>query len=150
MTDPVVKSVNVTCTADHAFNVWVARIADWWPLDTHAVSVADGKPAQSVEIEPFVGGGIIETKHDGTQTHWGTVLAFEPAKRFAMTWHPGYGEDKQTLVEVEFEATETGAKVTLTHSGWEIWGEDADTRVKGYVQGWAHIMDALFGPLCDV
>lgn len=148
MTDPIVKSVQVKCSAEHAFNVWVSRIADWWPLDTHAVSLADGKSAQSVEIEPFVGGGIIETKHDGSQTRWGTVQEFVPAKRFAMTWHPGYGADKQTLVEVSFTATATGATVTLTHSGWQVWGDDARNRITGYVEGWAHILGDLYAPIC--
>ena len=116
MPDAITKTVEVTCSAEHAFNVFVNRIAAWWPMATHAVSASDGKSALDVTIEPHVGGAIFETTHDGKRAEWGTVLVYEPGASFAMTWHPGTNKDKQTRVDVDFESnSDGGARVTLTH-----------------------------------
>lgn len=146
--DPIVKSVTVNCSAEHAFNVFVHRIGTWWPLDSHAVSANQGERAQDVTIEPRVGGAIIETMHNGTNTEWGTVQAYEPGQRFATTWHPGTGKDKPTLVEVEFTQQGDTTLVTLTHSGWEIWKDEAADKITGYTAGWGAIMDRMYGPAC--
>lgn len=34
---PVVKSVHVTCSPEHAFEVFTREIGSWWPLETHAL-----------------------------------------------------------------------------------------------------------------
>lgn len=150
MTDPIVKTVEVTCSVEHAFNVFVNRIAAWWPMATHAVSAADGKSALDVSIEPHVGGAIFETTHSGGCAEWGTVLVFEPSSAFAMTWHPGTSEEKQTRVDVAFVGNAAGgATVTLTHSGWEIWGDEADSKMAGYTVGWAGILAEGFKNVCN-
>lgn len=149
MTDPIVKTVTVNCSAEHAFNVFVYRMADWWPLESHAVSVADGKPALNVTVEPKVGGSVTETKHNGTSISWGTVQVFEPAKHFAMTWHPGTNQDKPTRVDVEFTEIAGTTQVTLTHSGWEIWGDEASGKIAGYTAGWDMMLETLYAPFCE-
>lgn len=149
MSDPIVSSVTVNCSVEHAFNVFINRIGAWWPLATHAVSAADGKAALDATIEPRVGGSIFETKHDGERTDWGTVLEFEPNAKFAMTWHPGTNVNKPTRVDVEFDEIDGQTVVTLTHSGWEIWGDEAGEKVKGYTQGWGVILGDLFAAECN-
>lgn len=149
MTDAIVKSVTVTCSVEHAFNVFTSRIGAWWPLATHAVSAADGKAALAATIEPRVGGVVYETKHDGQRTDWGTVLVYDPFSSFAMTWHPGTNKDKPTRVHVEFAELDGRTVVTLTHSGWEIWGDEAADKVQGYTQGWGIILGELFVAACQ-
>ncbi len=145
MTEPIVKTVIVNATADRAFDVFVNRIAKWWPLDGHAVSASQGKPALAVVIEPRVGGAIYETMFDGTRAEWGKVLEFEPGRRLAFTWHPGTNADKPTRVDVTFEDQGAGqAKVTLTHSGWEIWAKDAPNKRSGYDTGWDFVLGQCF------
>ncbi len=137
MTDPIVKTIIVDCDAATAFEVFVTRIAGWWPLDGHTASAADGKAAQAVTIEPRVGGAFYETTHDGGRNEWGEVLEYDPGRRIATTWHPGNNKDAPTHLAVDFEdhgANET--RVTLTHSGWEIWGEKADEMRENYDKGW--------------
>lgn len=140
MIEPIVKTVDVNCAPDHAFDVFVNRIAAWWPLDGHATSAADGKAALAVTIEPKLGGRVFETRWDGTEAHWGDVLAFDPPTGFAMTWHPGNNAGKPTKVAVDFEDIGDGkTRVTLTHSGWEIWGDEAVTKRGGYDSGWGFV-----------
>lgn len=141
MTDPIVKTLNVPCTAEQAFDVFVERIGTWWPLESHAASAAAGKAALDVTIEPHVGGAVYETMWDGGRNDWGKVLEFERGKTLSMTWHPGNNADHPTQVTVTFEDTSAGARVVLTHSGWEIWADKAADARGNYDGGW----DVVFG-----
>lgn len=145
MTDPIVKTVTVNADAARAFDIFVNRIAKWWPLDGHAVSASGGKPALAVVIEPRVGGAIYETMFDGTRADWGEVLIFEEGKRLAFTWHPGTNTEKPTRVEVQFEAQDDGtSKVTLIHFGWEIWATEATDKRANYDKGWDFVLGECY------
>ncbi len=145
MTDPIVKTVTVNATPDRAFDVFVHRIAKWWPLDGHVVSASNGKPALAVTIEPRVGGAVYETMHDGERADWGTVLVYEDGRRLAFSWHPGTNRDKPTQVEVRFEcAGADRTLVTLTHSGWEVWSTEAPAKRDGYETGWDFVLGECF------
>lgn len=142
MTDPIVKTVVVNSGSARAFDVFVNKTSTWWPLDGHAVSAGQGKVAKAVTIEPRLGGAIYETMFDDRRADWGKVLEFEAGRKLSMTWHPGNNADAPTRVDVEFEDLGDGTtRVTLTHSGWDVWGEDADTRRGSYDGGW----DNVFG-----
>lgn len=148
MTDPIVKTISVDCTPDHAFDVFVNRISRWWPLDTHAVSVGQGRSAQSVAIEPKVGGAIYEVMYDGTRSDWGEVLVFDPGARLAITWHPGGSADQATRVDVEFEDVGKGqTQVTLIHSHWEVWGSEAQKKRDNYNRGWDVVLGKCFASM---
>lgn len=141
MTDPIVKRLDLACTPAHAFDVFVNRTARWWPLGSHAVTASEGKPALAVTIEPRVGGAVYETAQDGSRHPWGEVLAFETGREIAFTWHPGGSADQATRVSVAFEDHDGGTRVTLTHSGWEVWAGEATERRGNYDSGW----DMVFG-----
>lgn len=143
--EAIVKSIDVPCDTHRAFDVFVNRIGTWWPLDGHAVSAATGQTALDVTIEPRVGGAVFETMHDGTRSDWGTLLAYEPGRMVSMTWHPGTNIDKPTRVDVTFQALSAGqTRVTLTHSGWEVWADSAPDKRGGYDTGWDFVLGACF------
>lgn len=146
MTNPIVKKIEVPCTPARAFDIFVTRIAKWWPLDGHAASAAAGKAALAVTIEPKVGGAVYETMWDGSRTDWGEVLEYVEGEKLAMTWHPGNNADNPTRVEITFEAAGAGALVTLTHSGWEVWGEAAEDRRGNYDSGWDFVLGECYVP----
>ncbi len=147
MTEPIIKTISVACTPERAFDIFVNRIASWWPLDGHAASAAAGKAALAVTIEPKVDGAVFETMYDGSRADWGKVLAFDEGCHMAMTWHPGNNADNPTRVDVTFEDDGAGGtKVTLTHSGWEIWGEDAAAKRENYDSGWDFVLGTCFVP----
>ncbi len=149
MPDPVVKTVDVNCSAAEAFDVFVNRTAKWWPLEKHAVSAGSGNAALAVTIEPRVGGAVYETMHNGERAEWGTVLEFTPGEKLAMTWHPGSNGDNPTRVDVEFEALDDArTKVTLTHSGWEVWADKADTMRDNYNGGWVLVFETRYAQAC--
>ncbi|WP_171207710.1 MULTISPECIES: SRPBCC domain-containing protein [unclassified Ruegeria] len=141
MTDPIVKTVVVKAEPARAFDIFVNRIAKWWPLEGHAVSAAHNQPALGVTIEPRVGGAVYETMYDGNRAEWGEVLVYEEGQRIAFTWHPGTNTDYPTRVEVSFEAqNDAETKVTLTHSGWEVWAAEAADKRKNYDSGWDFVL----------
>ncbi|WP_299771909.1 SRPBCC domain-containing protein [uncultured Tateyamaria sp.] len=141
MISPIIKTIDVPCAADRAFDIFVTRIASWWPMDRHAVSAAAGKAALAVTIEPHVGGAVYETMYDGTRSDWGKVLEFEVGRNLAMTWHPGSNADSATRVDIQFDAiNEAKTRVTLTHSGWEVWADEAHAKRENYDSGWDFVL----------
>lgn len=149
ITDPVVKTIDVPCSAAEAFDVFVHHTSSWWPLSKHAVSAGAGKVAQAVTIEPQKGGAVYETMHDGTRSEWGQVLEYDPGRRLAMSWHPGTPEETATEVVVVFSAKpEGGCRVELTHSNWQAWGERASEMRGNYDGGWVHVFEECYAAQC--
>jgi len=93
----VVKSIVVRLRPEQAFELFTAGLSRWWPLKTHSCAGVD---ALRVDIEPRVGGQVLEQARNGTQAPWGTVLAWDPPRHFAMTWHPAAGPAEATRLEV--------------------------------------------------
>lgn len=145
MSDPIVKILDLACTPAHAFDVFVHQMSRWWPLASHSVADDRAEVQPRVAVEPRVGGRVLETRADGSTSSWGEVLAFAPPGLFAMSWHPGTDPARPTRVEVRFEARGAGGtRVTLTHSGWEIWAADAPEKRGNYVGGWDFVFGQCF------
>jgi hypothetical protein len=124
---PVLAAVHVKRPPEVAFRTFTERIGDWWPLATHGCF---GEDAAGLSI---VDGQLVERSVDGETEVWGEVVRWEPPVRFAVTWHPGRSDGVHTLVEVEFRADEDGTRVELAHTGWEIYGDEAEQRRAVYL-----------------
>ena len=135
---PVVKTVQVRLSPADAFELFAARMGEWWPLATHSV-LHDA--AATCGIDPCVGGQVFEADRRGARQIWGTVLAYEPPSRLAFTWHPGREPGTAQQVEVRFEPLAAGTRVVLEHRGWEALGAEAIETRTGYDQGW----ETVFG-----
>jgi uncharacterized protein YndB with AHSA1/START domain len=132
------SSVTVDLPRDEAFRLFTERMGSWWPGATHSVYEAD---VVDVILEPMVGGRLYEATADGRTSDWGRVTAWEPVDRVAMTWHPGYDEALESLVEVTFsDADGGGTQVDLLHTGWEVHGADAEQMASGYQEGWPIVL----------
>ena len=73
---PIVKSVHVACSPEHAFEVFTREIGSWWPLETHALHPGE---VREVVWEERVGGEVYEVSVDGKRAHWATVLEWAAA-----------------------------------------------------------------------
>jgi uncharacterized protein YndB with AHSA1/START domain len=135
--DPVAKILELAVTPDHAFDLFVNRMGQWWPLTTHSVSTDE---AQDVRIDGRVGGRIIEVTRDGVEHEWGVITAYDPGERIQFTWHPGTPEDASTQVDVRFDAIDSATRVTLVHTGWEARGDDAQGIRDNYESGWDDVL----------
>src|SRR6266702_1600844 len=124
----VAKTVRVTAPLAVAFDVFVGQ--KWWPVDTHHLAGADGS---EVVLEPFAGGRWFERAADGTETDWGTVLAWQPPYRLLLTFQVSprwtYEADPSRGSQIEVTFTPEGPHVTrvdLTHRRLERYGPQAE------------------------
>ncbi|HLE79325.1 MAG TPA: SRPBCC domain-containing protein, partial [Candidatus Limnocylindrales bacterium] len=83
MIEPIRLIVELDCPAEHAFEVWTARIGTRWPVH----HTASGQPGLAVILEGRPGGRIFERTPAGAEHDWGEVLAWEPPARLVYSWH---------------------------------------------------------------
>ncbi|HEX3490224.1 MAG TPA: metalloregulator ArsR/SmtB family transcription factor [Streptosporangiaceae bacterium] len=124
----VTKTVRVNAPLAVAFEVFIGQ--EWWPVDTHHLAEP---PGGEVVLEPFPGGRWYERAADGTETDWGTVLAWQPPYRLLMTWQVSpawtYEPDPDRGSQVEVTFTPEGPEATrvdLMHRHLERYGPEAE------------------------
>lgn len=122
---PLQKSITVKASPERAFRVFTAEYDTWWPR-THHIG---NSPMKKAIIEGHTGGRCYTKQEDGTECDWGTVLVWDPPRRFVMAWQIthewGYEPDvaKSSEVEVRFTAEPNGStRVDLEHRHFERMG----------------------------
>jgi uncharacterized protein YndB with AHSA1/START domain len=119
---PVRKSITVDATPEEAFRIFTEDFDSWWPRSHHI-----GKsPMTKAIIESGVGGRCYNEQQDGTECDWGSVLAWDPPRRFVMSWQitgnwqfePDVARSSE--VEVRFTSARDGStRVDLEHRFFE-------------------------------
>lgn len=139
--EPIRLSVTVPMTAAEAFEFFTEQIHEWWPYQSHSVGSAK---VAAVVFTGGPGGRLYERWHDGHESDWGEVLAWEPPRRFVVTWHPNPSATVKTEVEVRFLAVDgESTTVELEHRGWERLGSLADAARTEYSSGWPSVLAHL-------
>jgi uncharacterized protein YndB with AHSA1/START domain len=135
--EPIRLAFEVDCPVEHAFDVWTAGIAQWWPRDHTVSAEAD----LVVVLEGRPGGRIFERRASGAEHDWGEVTIWEPPRKLAYTWHLNRDRSDATDVEISFVASgEAATLVEIEHRGWErlgAGGKDWRDRNQG---GWATLL----------
>lgn len=121
--------------AEAVFDAWTSEevLRRWWQPQ-------DGWETPEAVVDLRVGGAIRVLMRDtdgDPHGGGGTYTEVERPRRLAFTW-TWDGSDRETLVEVDFEPTATGTRVSFTHSGLE--DEEA---VRSHEGGWGRILDSL-------
>jgi uncharacterized protein YciI/uncharacterized protein YndB with AHSA1/START domain len=127
--------VKVDLDPQRAFELFTARIGEWWPLARLSVFGHGSTVA-------FTDDGRLLERHGEQASSWGEVTDWAPGERFAMTWHPGRPEEQASHITVSFSAYGEQTLVTLAHSGWEAY-EDSVAARNEYMGGWPSVL-ALF------
>lgn len=148
MTDPVIKTIDVPCAQNTAFDIFTKDLGAWWPRDKHSVSAMTGKTAQSVTLDLREGGDLVEIGHDGARHHWGSITVYDPHDQLSLLWHINTPKSKATKVDITFVANGSGTRVTLKHHGWEVLGDDAQGQRDGYNGGWVFVFETKFAEAC--
>ena len=120
------KSVRVRIPAERAFSAFVEHMETWWPAAHHI----GAQPFAAIVVEPRLGGRWYERDAHGNECQWGHVLAWDPPRRVAVSWHLGpdwkFNPDLARASEVEIRFIAEGPSVTLVkleHSRFERHGE---------------------------
>jgi uncharacterized protein YndB with AHSA1/START domain len=127
------KELVVRCSPEHAFRTFTQGIDDWWPIAVH--SLGEERAVRAV-CEAGVGGRLYEVWDDGSERTWGTIVAWEPPLRLAVSWKPSPEAAAATEWEVRFDPDGTDTRVVLEHRGWERLGEQASESYESYTSGW--------------
>ena len=138
-TPPVMRTVTVACSQEHAFTIFTEQIGQWWPLQTHTVF------EESTAGVEFVDGSLVERASDGRTDVWGEVITWDPPHQVVFTWHPGRPDGPLTEVRVTFTADGDRTRVDLEHHGWESFGDRATDQRSGYAStdGWTMVLDSF-------
>jgi uncharacterized protein YndB with AHSA1/START domain len=135
--EPIRLSLEVACPAEHAFEVWTARIGRWWPAD-HTVTAA---PGLDVVRAGRPGGRIFERTPAGAEHDWGEVTIWEPPVRLGYLWH--LQRDRADATEVEIRFVDLGGAATrleIEHRGWERLGAEGEAWRDRNHGGWATLL----------
>ena len=133
----VQSEVVVDAPIERAFAVFTEGIGSWFPSDYNLLAV---DIAERV-FEPRVGGEVYDRGVDGSECHWGRVLAYDPPNRVVFSWYidPQWqierDPEKTSEVEVRFSSEAPDrTRVELEHRNLERHGD-----------GWENTRDALTG-----
>jgi uncharacterized protein YndB with AHSA1/START domain len=151
---PVRKSITVKASADRAFQVFTAEFDSWWPRSHHIGNA----PMKKAILQGTRGGRCYTEQADGTECDWGTVLVWDPPRRFVLAWQITaqwkYEPDlaKSSEVEVRFTPESDGStRVDLEHRHLNRHGADA-AAIRDAINapnGWSGLLQ-LFAAQIDV
>jgi len=142
---PVRKQVRVNAGQTLAFEVFTARIGQWWP---HKATIGTS-PRKDVVVEPRLGGRWYEQGEDGSQAVVGHVRLWDPPHRFVISWEINHHWKPDTRVasevEIRFIADGAGATIVeLEHRDFESLGAEGGASLRRDVDGgWPSILEAF-------
>ncbi len=141
-------SIVVDAPPEEAFHVFTEDIGSWWNPDHH---ILDGELAEMV-FEPRVGGHVIDRATDGKECRWARVLAYDPPRRFVISWdidlHWQRETDPARTSEIEVVFTPQAPEQTLVqleHRHLERHGEgwEGMREAVGSTGGWPGGLERL-------
>jgi len=113
-------TVAVRVPPARAFEIFTAEIDQWWRRGPKFRQA--GLRSGLIHLEPRVGGRLFEefAADGGRQVlEVGRVRIWDPPVKVAFSWrNANFAPEELTDVEVDFCATASGTRVTVTHRGW--------------------------------
>ena len=151
--DRATVSVTVSCDRATAFSIFSEETDLWWCKGPR-YRIAGRSPGV-LRFEPGEGGKLVEsfdTASGPQEFVTGRVIAWNPPQRIQFEWRGvNYAPGESTLVEVLFDETPTGTRVTVHHSGWAMLPPDHPVRhgkedvefIRNLGMWWAGLLTSL-------
>jgi len=123
-------TVGVAVAPHDAFRLFTEEIELWWRRGPRFRNA----PGDSglIALEPKLGGRVFESYSVGTQervVEIGRIRVWDPPRRLLFDWRArNFAPAERTEVEVVFEPSASGTRVTVTHSGWAALRADHPVR----------------------
>lgn len=123
----LVVSIEVAAPPQLAFDVFTSQIDTWWLRGPKHRFRAPWNG--TLVFEPGPTGRLLEQYTDGTTFVIGRVVQWRPGERLVLNWHlPSFTDAESTEVDVRFEATADGTRVSVEHRGWSGLRHDHPAR----------------------
>jgi uncharacterized protein YndB with AHSA1/START domain len=150
--DKVRVTTFVAVAPADAFAVFTEEIDQWWRRG-HAYRIS-GRDPGTFHLEPRLGGRIFEQYGEtGSALHEvGTITGWDPPNRLEFEWRAvNFVPGESTTVEVLFEASGEGTRVTLEHRGWTAirgdhpvrHGQDVAPFLRDLAMWWAGLLTSM-------
>lgn len=140
-------TVSVKAPPERAFRLFTEDINIWWRRGPRFRN-APGDLGM-VCIEPHVGGRVFESFIiDGRETvvEMGKVTVWTPPQRLVFKWRVvNFAPGEWTEVEVNFQASATGTRVSVEHRGWSAIRPDHPVRHGLAVPAFIRMMGLWWG-----
>jgi len=137
---PLRVSLDLACSAEHAFHVWTSQIAAWWPKDHRATS----ETPTEVVLEPRQGGRLFERTPSGREVDWGEITVWDPPRRLGYLWHLRRDRADATEVEIQFiSVAPDAARLEIVHAGWERLGAAGNDWRDRNLGGWNGLLPSF-------
>lgn len=151
MIAPLVKTIEVPCSQERAFSVFM-DLGSWWPKGKFATSVMRGQSVKALRVDAREGGRIVEVASDGVEHVWGTIRKYTPYSYLNLDFHVPHPSEKNpgfSTVEVRFVVLGADrTRVELRQSNWEALGDVAEMVQGGYRQAWVMIFEGAYKAAC--
>jgi hypothetical protein len=123
----VVRSVSVPLSQAWTFELFTARMTEFWP-EEHSIGSSE---IAGVVIEPRNGGRWFERGVDGSECVWGRVASWDPPREVVLLWQIGadwqFDPNFETEVEVTFtEETSDRTRLDLRHRNLHRYGDNTE------------------------
>jgi uncharacterized protein YndB with AHSA1/START domain len=109
----------VAVSVEDAFDIFTNETDQWWRRGP-AYRIGGTHPG-TMHLEPRLGGRIFEEYGEtgSALREVGTITAWEPPRRLVFEWRAvAFVAGEITTVELHFEPSGDGTRVTLEHRGW--------------------------------
>jgi uncharacterized protein YndB with AHSA1/START domain len=118
--DQATVTVTVAVDPAEAFEIFTQNIDQWWRRGPRFRNARGDRGF--IRIEPGVGGRVFESFDTGSGERVieiGRTQVWDPPKRLLFEWrNVNFAPAEHTEVEVQFQPSPSGTRVTVVHRGW--------------------------------
>ena len=124
--DQASATVSIAVAPAEAFAIFTEQIDAWWRRGPRFRNAPGDRGF--IRIEPGVGGRVFES-FDNRVVEVGRATVWDPPRRLVFEWrNSNFAPAEKTEVEVRFEPSTSGTRVTVVHRGWAALRPDHPAR----------------------
>jgi uncharacterized protein YndB with AHSA1/START domain len=143
--DQASAQVSIAVPPAEAFAFFTEKIEAWWRRGPRFRNAPGDRGF--IRMEPGVGGRLFES-FDDRVVEVGRTTVWDPPRRLVFEWrNSNFAPAEKTEVEVRFEPTATGTRVTVVHRGWAALRPDHPARHGMAASAFARSVGLFWGDL---
>ncbi len=143
--DQATAQVSIAVPPAEAFAFFTEKIEAWWRRGPRFRNAPGDRGF--IRMEPGVGGRLFES-FDDRVVEVGRTTVWDPPRRLVFEWrNSNFAPAEKTEVEVRFEPTATGTRVTVVHRGWAALRPDHPARHGMAASAFARSVGLFWGDL---